>query len=111
MTEAGWTFLSNHGRVFHYLAEHPKIAIELLARDVGLSVSGVNNIIDDLEEGGYLTHYKVGRCNYYILHPELPMRHYLENDCSVGDILLPLLKHQRPSNTSRDVALKRRIAI
>jgi hypothetical protein len=110
MTESGWTFLSNHGRVFHYLAEHPKIAIEVLAREVGLSVSGVNNIIGDLEEGGYLNHYKVGRCNYYILHPELPMRHYLENDCTVGDILLPLLKHNLPEKTSRNPAIKQKTA-
>jgi|WetSurMetagenome_2_1015567.scaffolds.fasta_scaffold81480_2 hypothetical protein len=90
MSEVRWAFLSNHGRVFCYLAKHPKSTIEGLARDAGLSVAGVHRIIDDLEEGGYIARHRVGRCNHYTVHPELPMRHHLEWDHNVVDILLAI---------------------
>jgi hypothetical protein len=90
VSKVRWSFLSNHGRVFWYLAKHPTTTIEGLARDAGLSVSGVHGIISDLEEGGYVTRQKVGRCNQYTVHPELPMRHHLEWDHTVASILMPM---------------------
>ena len=85
-----WTFLSNHGRVFCYLAKHPRCTIAGLAGDVGLSIAGVNRILNELEDGGYIIRRRVGRCNEYTIHPELPMRHHLEWDFKVADILLAL---------------------
>ncbi len=90
MSQASWTFLSNHGRIFCYLATYPKCKIEGLARDAGLSVAGVHKIIDELEEAGYVVRQKVGRRNQYVVHPEPPMRHHLEWDCTVADILLAM---------------------
>jgi len=90
MSIVSWTFLSNHGRVFCYLAKHPNSTVEGLARDADLSVAGVHRIIDDLEEGGYIVRQREGRRNLYIVHPELPMRHHLEWDRTVADILLPV---------------------
>lgn len=89
MSKGNWTFLSNHGRVFRYLARSPRCTIETLARDAGLSVPGVHKIIADLEEGGYITRRRVGRCNEYTIHPELPMRDHLEWDHTVAAIILP----------------------
>jgi hypothetical protein len=87
MNKVGWGFLSNHGRVFCYLAKYPKNTIEEIARDTCLSIAGANRIINDLEEGGYITRQKVGRRNEYKIHPGLPMRHHLEWDRNVADIL------------------------
>jgi DNA-binding Lrp family transcriptional regulator len=101
VSKVKWTFLSNHGRVFCYLARHPRATIEKLAQDANLSVAGVHRIINDLEEGGYIIRQKVGRCNEYTVHPELPMRHHLEWDRTVADILIPISTlHQIKQNTS-----------
>lgn len=90
MEKGQWTFLSNHGRVFVYIAKHPKSTTELISREVGLSQRWVQKIIVELEEAGYVARRKEGRCNRYIVHPELPMRHRLERDHAVGDLLMAL---------------------
>jgi len=85
-----WTFLSNHGRVFVYIAKHPKITTEAIAREVGLTQRGVQKIIAELEAAGFIARRKEGRSNHYIVHPELPMRHPLEREHAVGELLLAL---------------------
>jgi len=90
MEKGQWTFLTNHGRVFVYVAKHPKSTTELISREVGLSQRGVQKIIAELEKAGYVARRKEGRCNRYIIHPELPMRHQLERDHAVGDLLMAL---------------------
>jgi DNA-binding MarR family transcriptional regulator len=87
MRKGEWTFLSNHGRVFVYLAKHPKSTSQEIAQEANLSIRTVQNIIDELEINGYVARQKEGRCNRYTVHPELPMRHKLEKDHSVGEIL------------------------
>jgi DNA-binding MarR family transcriptional regulator len=90
MEKGQWTFLTNHGRVFVYIAKHPKSTTEVISREVGLSQRGVQKIIAELEKAGYVARHKEGRCNRYIVHPELPMRHQLERDHAVGDLLMAL---------------------
>jgi predicted transcriptional regulator len=85
-----WTFLSNHGRVFVYITKNPKSTTELISREVGLTQRGVQKIITELESSGYIARRKEGRCNLYTVHPELPMRHSLEREHAVGDLLLAL---------------------
>ena len=83
-----WTFLSNHGRVFVYVTKHPKSTTEVISREVGLTQRGVQKIITELETSGYIARRKEGRCNNYTVHPELPMRHPLEREHAVGELLL-----------------------
>lgn len=90
MEKGQWTFLSNHGRVFVFIAKHPKSTTELISREVSLTQRGVQKIIAELEAAGYIARRKEGRCNLYTVHPELPMRHQLEQDHAVGDLLLTL---------------------
>jgi hypothetical protein len=85
-----WTFLSNHGRVFVYIARQPKSTTEVISREVGLTQRGVQKIIAELEAAGYIARRKEGRCNLYTVHPELPMRHSLDCDHAVGNLLLAL---------------------
>jgi len=88
-----WTFLSNHGRVFVYIAKYPKSTTEAISREVGLTQRGVQKIITELEAAGYIARRKEGRCNLYTVRAELPMRHRLERDHAVGDLLLALGCH------------------
>jgi hypothetical protein len=90
MKKGEWTFLSNHGRVLAFISKHPDNTSLNIAYEASLSVGGVQRIITDLEEAGYLERIKVGRRNSYIVHPELPMRHRLESHHSVGDLLAAL---------------------
>jgi hypothetical protein len=85
-----WTFLSNHGRVFIFIAKYPKSTTEAISREVHLTQRGVQKIIAEMEAAGYVARRKEGRCNLYTVHPELPMRHQLELDYTVGDLLLAL---------------------
>lgn len=90
MIKREWTFLTNHGRLFAYIAKHPKSTAQGIAQEAGLSIRAVQKIINDLETGGYITRHREGRCNRYTVNPEMPMRHPLEQDHPVGDILLAL---------------------
>ena len=90
MTKSKWTILSNHGRVLAYIAKRPISTTQVIAQEVGLSIRGVQQILDELEEEGYIGRQKLGRCNRYIVHPEIPMRHRLERKYSVGQILLAI---------------------
>ena len=90
MASSKWTFLSNHGRVLAYVSKNPKSTTQVIAHKVELSIRGVQQILDELEAEGYLNREKLGRCNHYVVHPEMPMRHRLEKKCSVGKILMAI---------------------
>lgn len=87
MKKKGWTFLTNHGRLLTYIAKHPRSTTQQMAVRTGLSIRAVQQIIANLEEEGYIARHKDGRRNRYTIHPEAPMRHKLERDHAVGDIL------------------------
>jgi DNA-binding IclR family transcriptional regulator len=90
MVKKKWTFLSNHGHVFAYVAEHPQSTTQYVAQKAGLSIRAVHSILDDLEEEGYLTRNRVGRSNHYGINSKKPLRHRLEKHHSIGDVLRAL---------------------
>ena len=90
MEKSKWTFLSNHGRIFIYIAKHPKSTTEAISREVGITQRGVQKIITELEAADYITRRKEGRSNQYTVKLNLPMRHKLEKDFTVGDLLRAL---------------------
>ncbi|MFC2044003.1 winged helix-turn-helix domain-containing protein [Chloroflexota bacterium] len=90
MEKGQWTFLSNHGRIFVYVAKQPKSTIEVISREAGLTQRGVQKIIAELEAAGYVARHKQGRRNRYAINPEIPMRHRLEREYAIGDILQAL---------------------
>ena len=90
MSESHWTFLSNYGRVFTFIAKHPQSTTRDIAAKAGITERSVQTIVTCLEAEGYIARYREGRCNRYVVHPELPMRHPLERDHPVGDLLTAL---------------------
>ncbi len=90
MQEREWTFLTNHGRVLTYIAKYPRTTTREIARVAGITERAIQKIITDLESSGYVARHKEGRCNSYEVHPELPMRHRMEREHAVGDLLLAL---------------------
>jgi len=90
MTKKNWTFLSNHLRIFAYLAEHPDVTTQRLAYQTGLSIRAVQIILDDLEQERYLSKERIGRNNRYKVNADKPLRHRLEKKHCVRDILRAL---------------------
>jgi predicted HTH transcriptional regulator len=82
-----WTFLSNHGHVLICIAQAPDARARDIADRVGITERAAQRIISDLVESGYLTRNRVGRRNSYQIHPELPLRHPLESQHSIGELI------------------------
>jgi predicted transcriptional regulator len=87
MAKKKWAFLSNHGRILTYIANHSQVTKQSLAYKTGLSIRAVHLAISDLEEEGYLNRKKIGRNNKYEVNPDKPLRHRLEKNYKVSDLL------------------------
>ncbi len=87
MKKCRWTFLNNHGRVFAYVAKYPQTTTRQIASKVGITERAVQKVIKDLVSDGYIVLRKAGRNNNYEVNPDLPMRHPLEKDYSVTNLL------------------------
>lgn len=87
-----WTFLSNHGHVLICIAEDNEIRGRDIADRVGITERAAQSIVADLVEAGYVSRDRVGRRNQYEIHPELPLRHPVEAEHSVGELLMALGK-------------------
>jgi DNA-binding Lrp family transcriptional regulator len=83
----GWTFLTNHGHVLVCIARDPEVRISDIADQVGIGERAVQGIVTDLVQGGYVTRTRVGRRNRYAVDPTVPLRHPLERDHEVGELL------------------------
>ncbi|HML99586.1 MAG TPA: winged helix-turn-helix domain-containing protein [Tepidiformaceae bacterium] len=86
-----WTFLTNHAHVLLCIAADPGMRLRDVAEEVGITERAAQRIVADLVDAGYLTRTRIGRRNQYQVHPELPLRHPVEQARAVGD-LLRLLK-------------------
>jgi hypothetical protein len=95
-----WTFLTNHAHVLLCLARNDDLPLREVADAVGITLRATQSIVADLEAAGYLERRRHGRQNTYALHPDQPLRHPLERDHAIGE-LLDLLTPQRPRRTPR----------
>lgn len=91
-----WTFLTNHAHALVCIAQDPGIRIQDIADHVGITLRAAQSIVGDLVADGYVTRTRVGRRNTYEVHPELPLRHPLEQEHRVGELLDALLSPSRP---------------
>jgi len=82
-----WTFLTNHSHVLICLARDPNLRLRDLADQVGITERAVQGIVNDLEEAGCLTRHREGRRNRYDIVAGRPMRHQVERQHVVGDLL------------------------
>lgn len=87
MQKSKWTFLTNHGHVFAYVAKYPQTTTRQIAAKVGITERAVQKVIKDLVDDGYVVRKKAGRNNIYAVNPNLPMRHPLEKDYSAKNLL------------------------
>ena len=86
----GWTFLTNHAHVLMCLAEEADVRGRDIAARVGITERAAQAIVSDLVADGYVTRTRVGRRNRYEVHPDAPLRHPLDHDHTVGELLVTL---------------------
>ncbi len=82
-----WTFLTNHAHVLLCIAADSGVRLRDVAEKVGITERATQRIVADLVEAGYLTRTRVGRRNQYEIHPELPLRHPVEQSREAGDLV------------------------
>ena len=85
-----WTFLTNHGHVLIAISRNADARQRDIAYAVGITVGAVQRIINELEEGGYLESERIGRRNRYHVLDDQPLRHPLENQHTVHDLIASL---------------------
>jgi predicted transcriptional regulator len=61
-----------------------------IAQEVGISERAVQGIIGDLVAAGYVIRERDGRRNHYTINLDGDLRHPLEHDHTVGELLTML---------------------
>ena len=82
-----WTLFSNHGHVLVCLARDNEARLRKVADDVGITERAVQKIVRELQQAGFVTIKKHGRCNRYDINSRKSLRHDLEARCQVGRLL------------------------
>jgi DNA-binding transcriptional ArsR family regulator len=90
-----WTFLTNHSHVLVCLARDPKMRLREIAAAVGITERAVQRIMGELEEGGIITRSRDGRRNRYSINPNRCLRHPLESERTVGELLDTFMPRNR----------------
>lgn len=82
-----WTFLTNHSHVLICLWREPEARLRDVAGKVGITERAVQGIVADLEAAGVVTRSREGRRNRYEIHDAVPLRHPVESERTVADLL------------------------
>ena len=80
-------FLTNHAHVLLAISVDEDITVRDLALKIGITERAVMRIIGDLDRAGYLNREREGRRNRYTINRDLPLRHEIEQHCSIGDLI------------------------
>ena len=84
---SNWTLFSNHGHVLVCLSRDPEARLRDVAADVGITERAVQKIVRDLQDADMLSVTKTGRRNTYRIHGKTGLRHTLEADCTLKNLL------------------------
>ncbi|MCW7468104.1 winged helix-turn-helix transcriptional regulator [Leptospira kanakyensis] len=82
-----WTFLSNHAHVLICLSKDPEMRLKDVAQLVGITERAVQTIVKDLADAEILEKSKDGRRNQYLIQTEQKLRHPLESNHSILELL------------------------
>ena len=95
---SSWTFLTNHARALVCIAREPGIRLRDIAKCAEITERTAHHIVEELVEAGYLTRHRVGRRNFYEVHPDLPLRHPFDSEHKVGEVLAVLTDRPGPGS-------------
>ena len=82
-----WCFVTNHAHVLATIARDPNLRLKDVAAVVEITERTAADIINDLQQAGYVTKYRDGRRNRYEIHRSLPLCHREHRHRTVGDLI------------------------
>ena len=82
-----WRFVTNHAHVLECISTNPSARLRDVAAIVGITERTAAQIVNDLEQAGYVTKTRVGRNNEYEVHGDLPLRHPQHRHHTVGELI------------------------
>ena len=88
-----WTFFSNHAHVLICLYQDSQMVLRDLAGRVGITERAVQGIVQDLEDAGFIKRERVGRRNHYQVIHDKPLRHPIEEHCTVDMLFNVILEN------------------
>jgi winged helix-turn-helix DNA-binding protein len=91
-------FVTNHAHVLQVISADPATRLRDIAQTVGITERTAAQIVNDLEQAGYLSKSRDGRRNRYEVHERLPLRHPQHRHHTVGD-LIRFLEAPAPGTT------------
>jgi len=106
-----WTFLTNHAHVLLCIRRDPDILLREMAARVGITERAAQQIVTDLVGAGYLTRLRVGRRNRYVVEPLRPLRHPVERDHAIGELLAVLAPAATPVEATPVEATSERVDV
>lgn len=86
-TAPTWTFLSNHAHVLVCIARDPNIRVREIALAVGITERAVQRILGELEGADVISRTRQGRRTHYEVNYRQSLRHPIEADHSVGELV------------------------
>jgi DNA-binding MarR family transcriptional regulator len=97
-TEDGkpWRFVTNHTQVLLCIAADPDVRLRDVAATVGITERATQRIVADLVEAGFVKRVRVGRRNRYEIDRGGRMRHPLQFEHEIGELLALLRLEDRP---------------
>lgn len=82
-----WNFFTNYGHVIFLLSSNSKITLREVAQKVGITERATQKIISDLVRGGFIKIKKEGRNNTYRIQGKKRLRHDIEKNCRLEDLI------------------------
>lgn len=82
--------MTNHAHVVIALSRDSEMRQKDIAYHVGITVGAVHRILHELEDAGYVKSERIGRRNRYEVLTDQPLRHPLENQHSINDLITSL---------------------
>jgi DNA-binding transcriptional ArsR family regulator len=84
---SNWTFLTNHLHVILCLHRDTETTVRNLALSIGITERSVQRILNELAEAKAITREREGRRNVYKIDYKYRLRHQLEKNHSIGELL------------------------
>jgi predicted transcriptional regulator len=97
---SNWTLFSNHGHVLLVLADDPEARLRDVAQRVDITERAVQKIVRDLQQEGLLSVSKQGRRNRYRINTRKTLRHPLEANRTIGQLIAMMRDGRLPGATA-----------
>lgn len=93
------------------LSRDPEARLRDVAADVGITERAVQKIVRDLQDGGMISITKSGRRNCYRIHGKQTLRHTLEADCKLRDLIKVVNRPDKGDGPGQPVKRKPEVGV